>query len=281
VKRSASNKSPEIDSLLADQLDNPGKRRLSFVALLMPLVGAVVSGLLYCFNAYFDLRGLSIRPVHIIILILWLTMIESLSNDRLIKLFPLIIGMNAGIVVGYIYNRGLFYGRLGILLPILLGGLLGSIFIIPGLRCKSVRGRSSPIGPLSRPIIWSISAISLVLAFRLFNVIARHDIPNEKRSLMIAGTEVHHLITGFFFATVILIIFFNQCQPKRSRSFLAGLLMICLALIADQLSYILMVPLTDEAFFSVFSVAGAILGGTWLIIRINFLKSGLFSKNVQ
>jgi len=212
---------------------------------------------------------------------LWLAMIESLSAGKFLMLFPLFIGMNAGIVVGYIYNRGLFFGPSGTLVPIVLSGLVGAFLIIPGFWCKRFKGRSGPTGPLLRPVFWSISAVSLVLAFRLLNVITRYGIPNEKRSLMIAGTEVHHLITGLFFATIILIVLFNQCRPKKSRSFLAGLLLICLALIADQLSYMLMVPLTDEAFFSVFSIAGAILGGAWLIVRINFFKSDPFSKNVQ
>jgi hypothetical protein len=126
---------------------------------------------------------------------------------------------------------------------------------------------------LSKPGWWSVAAVLLILAFRVLNIITRHSIPNEERSLMIAGTEVHHLITGFFFASLILAVLSSPHISERIRPLFGGFLVLCLAMIADQITYVMIYPLTDEAFFGITSTAGAIIGGAWLLFRINFKKA--------
>lgn len=241
--------------------------------LSSPIAGGAAAGIAYALRVRLDIAEISVKPAHVIILLLWLAMIESFRKSGRIRHFPLMTGLSAGIVGGYFFNHGLFSGYPSTILVSSLAGLIAAL-LIALLRSDPHGRHSSPAGlVLSKPGLWSVAAVLLILAFRLLNIITRHSIPNEERSLMIAGTEVHHLITGFFFAAMILAVLCSPHISKRIRSLLGGFLVLYLAMIADQLTYVTIYPLTDQAFFGITSTAGAIIGGAWLLFRINFKKA--------
>ena len=107
------------------------------------------------------------------------------------------------------------------------------------------------------------AVIITVIIVRGGNILAR-DIPNESRSLIIMGVEFHHLFTGFLFVHIsqIILVYFNYSNSFRT------IYVIGTALIADQITYIMIVPLNDEAFFSSFSFVGAIICISWLLFRL-------------
>lgn len=200
-------------------------------------------------------------------------MVESLRNPSLWRFLPAMIGISAAIIGGYFYNHGLFLGNSGTLVTCMAYGLLASLLLIPGFRFWKSEARNVPAVRPAKPLLWSLSALILVLILRLFNIITRYHVPNGKRSLMIAGTEVHHIIIGLFFALFILLSIYNQSLRNKSTPNLGGPLLISLALVADEISYIMIFPLTDDAFFGISSVMGVFIALAWLFIRINILKT--------
>lgn len=237
---------------------------------LFPILGSLISAITYVVNISLDFWVLSIRPVHLLILLLWLIGIETIARDLGNKVL-LFIGIAFGIVSGYMTNNGLFFGSFTSVLYILFGGIIGSIIIIPG----ALRNRKTcqKYGKKSLPwsILWSTLAIALVAIFRILNIIFR-DVPNEERSFMIGGIEIHHFVTGLLFMGLSFAVLYNFKRSKAVTTVFSGVLVICLAMIADQISYILIFPLSDDAFFSLFSLLGAIISMSWLIFRINFFS---------
>jgi hypothetical protein len=191
---------------------------------------------------------------------LWILAIEFI-NKKHDKIQFIIVGASLASVLGYFLNRGEFIGSFSQAPAFILSGIGGSVLLIPSIWHRNLKIRKFS---LTWATLYSLFIVSILLFFRLYNVFMR-DIPNEERSLMIAGIEIHHIISGLFilsFSTILILNF-----PSKSR---VVLIFYCLglAMIGDQITYFLMYPLTDAAFFTPFSLIGAIFATCWLILKI-------------
>lgn len=238
--------------------------------LLYPLLGSLISAVAFILDINITVWLIKIRPVHIIIWLIWLNSIEIIVRTKLYKISqftPISIGLSIGTVVGYMINNGSFIGPISNIHYIFLSGILGSILI--GLSLKGRSSRKLKIVKTSNvlPFLWSTLMLFTIVSNRIFNIINR-DIPNEDRSLIISGIEVHHFIIGIIIICLAQTIIYNFTPPKILVMILLGLLVIGQSLIADQLTYIVMFPLNDDAFFSWFSIIGAMFGLCWFVLKM-------------
>ena len=230
--------------------------------LLSPVVGSLIVNASYGLDIYLDVYDLRIRPVHIIVLLIWFFAIEFFYNRRR-QFHGLIVGASLAIVAGYFLNQGEFSGTFSQAPFFVLAGISGSFLLLPSL--LNPKNHKIPYSS-SWAIIYSMSALFIVIFFRLSNILLR-NVPNEERSLMIAGIEVHHIISGLLLLSIATCMVLNF--PSKSRIvFIFSAL--GLAMIGDQISYFMIYPLTDAAFFTPFSFMGAILATGWLIYRLNY-----------
>jgi hypothetical protein len=120
-------------------------------------------------------------------------------------------------------------------------------------------------------IVWFAAILILIIGIlRLAQAIALHTgIPNEDRSLIFLGYEIHHINTG------LVLIYFAACclycgiGNRRTRSVFFGLLAAGIALVSDQVVYYALENVSDEAYNGMESFAGAVavsLGQLLLLI---------------
>ncbi len=150
------------------------------------------------------------------------------------------------------------------------GGLLapiglGSAYLL--IAWMSSRWQPSAHQRLDQKWLMAFIVIQLILFFtiRIQQEVLRADgIPNEERSLMLNGYEVHHIVTGtvlFVIATLMII-----TPPVKEAFFVAFVLAaIGLQFAADEWSYYFMEVVDDAAYFSSTSWIGAIIAETILI----------------
>jgi len=241
-----------------------------FRVFSLPFLGSFISAVAYNTDISLNVWHICFRPIHIVIWIIWLYSIEIIVSQKLEdkdRYIPFFVGSTFGIVVGYLVNNGLFVGSVRNTHYILLSGIVGSIMVWIGSR-SSNRNEQQNL-QISRywSIIWSSLIIILIMALRLYNILNR-NIPNEERSLIIAGIEVHHFVTGLFIVGFSQGIILNYRYQKTLFIGFITILVLGLSMMADQLTYMIMFPFSDDAFFSWFSIFGALLGTCWFVIRL-------------
>lgn len=99
--------------------------------------------------------------------------------------------------------------------------------------------------------------ICIIPVFRVAGSLLRH-LPNEERSLFIAGCEVHHAYEGVIAIMVLGILMRTRCVANRLPVVLAcG---VASAFILDQIPYVLLEDASDASYFGAASLTGAVVG---------------------
>ncbi|XOV87582.1 MAG: hypothetical protein ACFHX7_21945 [Pseudomonadota bacterium] len=118
----------------------------------------------------------------------------------------------------------------------------------------AIRPRKIAFSP--QKLDWTLSAaflagyLTLVLAFR-FSYWITFEIPNEDRSLIVAGVEVHHLIFGVFLLGLATVLArYSLYFGTHFGGFCAGA---AIGTITDQLGYLLQYEVSDLSYNSPFS----------------------------
>ena len=243
--------------------DKGFKRIFFFIAL-----GCIIGSLIYSVNFYIVVGNIVFRASHLLIIAVWITSIELLlkicTNQNSIFIF-LASGLSASIVTSYMFNNGNLYGNNNLFLNIII--LITSLSILAYLLSFFKRKKKNISFSIKLRHFFAALTLMTITAVRVGNILTR-NLPNESRSLMIAGIEFHHLFTGFLLISVSQLLLFYLYRNKALSNLFKIIYVIGLALIADQVAYILMVPLSDEAFFSTFSFSGALVCTLWILLRI-------------
>jgi hypothetical protein len=126
--------------------------------------------------------------------------------------------------------------------------------------------------------ITAISALILtVFSLRGFHyILLAYAVSNSERSLMLAGVEIHHIVTGMIASYCLWLI--AQRYPRVMTANLYALFIgITLGLVADQVLYFALSEVTDAAYAGKASTLGAvffpILYAAWL--RYSWLRPRL------
>ncbi len=124
-----------------------------------------------------------------------------------------------------------------------------------------------------RNVAWF--GLVLVLAiggFRLAQAIALHTgIPNEDRSLMFHGYEIHHINTGLVLIYVAACCLYCDIGGRRTRGVIFGLLAAGIALVNDQVAYYALKNVSDAAYNGVESLVGAVaVSSVQLLLLVSY-----------
>ncbi len=107
--------------------------------------------------------------------------------------------------------------------------------------------------------------ILIVAFFRITYLMIRH-LPNEERSVFLFGSEIHHAYIG-----ALGIIICNAIASRRDPNLVYSLslvLSISMGVIIDQLTYIMILHVTDAAYSSTLSWLGPIVGVPLIILTV-------------
>ena len=110
----------------------------------------------------------------------------------------------------------------------------------------------------SRLFVFIAMLLLVIAVSRLLQMAALScGIPNEGRSLIISGYEIHHTNYGLLLIYVSGHLFYF-CSAAKLKNAALVLLALGIALVYDQISYYAMSSITDAAYLSPASYAGAI-----------------------
>ena len=110
--------------------------------------------------------------------------------------------------------------------------------------------------------------VGAIVVFRVSNVMLR-DLPNEDRSLFIAGCEVHHAVTGALLVALLGMLLATRCLPNALPVALAcG---VASGFVLDQTTYLMLRNVSDEAYFGAASLAGACAAAIVYVIALVYL----------
>ena len=150
-------------------------------------------------------------------------------------------------------------------LPVLaLGTGLALAYVLMGMWLPS---RERVPRPIARSELRTmlLLATGVVVASQAGNRILRAaGVPNADRSLMLGGYEIHHINYGLLLLPLAHLAFTRTGDRTGTRPFSVAFIGVALGLIADQCVYYMLRAVTDDAYFSVPVVLGAV-GGLVLI----------------
>ena len=109
----------------------------------------------------------------------------------------------------------------------------------------------------------------MILFYRISNELLR-GIPNEDRSLFVAGVEIHHYHQGLLVWILALTLASNTTLSRWTGTWL--LTGVGAGMVLDQATYAFIANCSDEAYFGLLSYSGAIIGGAglvWIILRMS------------
>ncbi len=153
----------------------------------------------------------------------------------------------------YFYSTASIGGSLTFLLSAVI--VFGMVSLRPG---QAATSRPLPVG-LKHPIkIFSIFLLLIIFGSRILQVVGLMlEIANEQRSFMLAGYEIHHINYGLILICLAgHLLYFNR--SARINRMALMLLPPGIALIDDQISYYTLQQVTDAAYLSWVSYAGAL-----------------------
>jgi glycerophosphoryl diester phosphodiesterase len=157
-----------------------------------------------------------------------------------------------------------FFDPANIQVTALVGGtLVATGLLLKGLSRRRAEPKLPQLVPNFLPLAW-VMALLFYLAFRVSHQFSL-DIPNEERSLMIRGVEVHHLNLGLI---ALVLAGFLRTWGMRGGLRWLGLLMygVGAALYLDESVYICLAEVTDAAYAGTFSTGGGILAiALWIL----------------
>jgi len=85
------------------------------------------------------------------------------------------------------------------------------------------------------------------------------NIPNEERSIIILGVEIHHLVIGMLLLTLTLPFIIITRQFTWLSLILVLLALIGIGFITDQYTYCLLKEISDSTYFGSFSFWGGLI----------------------
>jgi len=232
------------------------------------IIGCVLGPYLYSMNFHIAYDGIALRPSHLLIFLAWILSIEFLvasKKKNKIKIILFSTSISISIVSSYMLNNGNLYGMHNIIFNIFF--LIISLCLTVFFLLKFNKSAKYVYHTINFNHFLASATLFTILFVRGGNMLAR-NLPNKSRSLMIHGVEFHHLLTGLLIISISQLLLLFCCNNRFIYKALVTFLVIGLALIADQVTYILIVPLSDEAFFSPFSFWGAIVCIFWILFRI-------------
>jgi len=104
------------------------------------------------------------------------------------------------------------------------------------------------------------------LLFRIIQqILLSMETPNEERSLIIGGLEIHHFVTGYVIVYIGIIL--KEIIDRKYYNFFVDLLILLgIGNIIDQIGYIHFISLNDDNYFSVFSFVSPIIFISFFLI---------------
>ncbi len=128
-----------------------------------------------------------------------------------------------------------------------------------------------------RNVAWFGMVLVFALGgFRLAQAIALYTgIPNEDRSLMFHGYEIHHINTGLVLIYVAACCLHCGIVSRRTRGVIFGLLAAGIALVNDQVAYYALKNVSDAAYNGTESFVGAVaVSSVQLLLLISCAMKG-------
>ncbi len=153
---------------------------------------------------------------------------------------------------------------------LLVGALVAGCVLLPLAAWSRRRTRRSRIGLSEVSVSW-LAAMAAVAVFQWFNRAARTaGVPNEERSVMWGGVEMHHINWGIILLVVAVVIAASIEIVVRWRILLATVTGFAVGMILDEWYYYMAQAVTDDAYFETKTWAsavalGVVLLGVWLV----------------
>lgn len=141
-----------------------------------------------------------------------------------------------------------------------IGTLIALVFLLPPAFIGGGRVQRGVASPRVAAGVWAVAMLTIG-ACQGSNRLARVlGIPNEGRSLIVGGLEIHHLNFGVLLlvASVLLLSRFPASLPWW-RGLLLGVLGVAVGLIADEWLYYAATEVTDQAYFEPLTWQSALL----------------------
>lgn len=219
-------------------------------------------------NLYLNFSSLFISPLHPLIWInLFLLLKFGLSNQLTLfeeGIFHFSIGVLLTTIVLYFQNSGnVFFQFINITwresVGVLFYLLLYSIFIKAGNNKEVANYMNKYFLPCS-------FFFTVYLFFRISQqIMLTMNVPNEERSLILGGIEIHHFISGYILI-MILMLFQRIRENKWGNLFYLLILFFGMGNVIDQITYINYLDLSDLNYFSSLSFVGPVVYILFLII---------------
>jgi hypothetical protein len=124
-----------------------------------------------------------------------------------------------------------------------------------------------------------ITSIFVLLAMRLSHVwlVAEH-VPDEQRSIMIAGYQVHHIVVGTAICLACAV-WATRERSERHPALVSIVSALGVALVLDEAFYMLFTRVSDQDYMSAVSLLGipvlyaTVCLGTWVLGRAGTMRS--------
>lgn len=144
----------------------------------------------------------------------------------------------------------------------------------------SVAGSPSAIGPRTRFAVLG-GVFAVVALSRIVHILGvQAGIPNEGRSMMIAGFEVHHINVGVMLVWVAALLREGRPSTRATVPLVMVTLTVGLGLVVDQMSFYALREAEDIAYGGPISLFGALLGVALITVMLRF-ASGNWALNTR
>ncbi len=183
--------------------------------------------------------------------------------------FWLSLGWTADVLVWLCVRPGTGWKEFGFWdAPVLIGSGIGlaAVLVATGLAALVGRRehRTPALLPLSLPLV-SLTAV-VVTVFTRIPYYTMADVPNEERSLMILGVEIHHINPGGLLLIVVALWATTRLRPLGLRTLMAVVFGVGMSFVLDESVYYALDQVSDEAYGGVASYVGAV--GGWLLLTV-------------
>lgn len=132
-------------------------------------------------------------------------------------------------------------------------------------RTKGMSAPDEPAFGLGQCAKTIISIVLVVAGFRVFQfLMLQADMPNEARSIVIGGLEIHHINLGVMLVWTAAMLTAFAGRTRKTRLITGIILTIGIGMMVDQLTYYALRSVSDKAYLELASTVGAV-GGLVLV----------------
>ena len=156
-----------------------------------------------------------------------------------------------------------------------IGGLL--LFSI-GVAIGSRTSKGEQILPRIETPHLAIASVVLIgglIFFHVSQAMIRHDVPNEDRSLVILGYEIHHIVEGQILLMIALVLLVFAGEQEWPWRFAFLFTTIGALFVADEILYYQLIDVSDDAYFGAMTITSGAMMCTMLLVQM-----GLGSRHV-